>query len=158
MATNEEYNNTDVPKGQQEDHEQYISDRGEQLYGLQLRHADNMLRHLFLVNAGGAIAILSYLGTDSDKMDVICAKLSLLFFTLGIVFVGVVRAILLHRSFDYFELWQSDTEKYFKQEISWQNLVETDDSRTKGNCWEFRFGYISAGCFIIGCICGALGF
>lgn len=153
----EEYYNTETPKELLDSRNQYINERWSQLMILQSKYADEIIKYLFLVNSGGAIAVLSYLGTGSNMLDTFYAKMSLLSFALGIVFVGIVRAFLIHRSYNYLNAWQRDVQKYHKQEISWQELIALDDNRTKNSYWEFVFGYLSALCFIIGIVLGSIG-
>jgi hypothetical protein len=63
----------------------YTHQRWEQLNKLVLANSDRANRQLFFTNAGGAIAIMSFLGTKTDIPDVPMIYAALSCFIMGLI-------------------------------------------------------------------------
>ncbi len=135
-----------------------MEERPKQLWDLQWKCIDEALRYLFLVNSGGAIAVLTYLGTESTKIHASYAGGALSLFCLGIVLVGVIRISLFHRSRRLFESLRQDLKACAGGAMTVEAASSEDEKRSEGRIREILFGHASFICFILGLICGARGF
>src|SRR5689334_7672656 len=77
-------------------HFTYIDERWKQLNGLVKESAERANAYLLLTNAGGAGAMLAFLGANPDIRKFFVARLSLALFTIGIILVGILDAIAYH--------------------------------------------------------------
>ena len=132
----------------------YISTRWEQLHALEKSEGDRIFRYLFLVNAGGAIAVLSFIGTLGLVHLPSSTMTTLFSFGLGLILIGLSHAVRYYHFSSVFKHWQTDTGKFYESEIGWQELLNNDKTNTNSVlrlivqilCW------ISFSCFIYGCI------
>lgn len=134
----------------------YIDDRWKQLYGLQKEWGERALRYLMVTNGGGAIATLSFLGASPMARGALGPKVSLFFFIFGIFLVGVSTAKTFHHTSSLFTAWKADVGRYRTDKITWEHLQSQDDTRAKEDIWDYLIPYASFGCFIAGCISGAI--
>jgi len=58
---------TDISQQDSSERIRHIESRRSQLQPLRSKHAEEAMRFLFLVNSGGAAAVLGYLGTGTDR-------------------------------------------------------------------------------------------
>ena len=143
----------DVTDDMREIRNKYIDSRLAQLQNIAVESGDQALKYLFLTNAGGAVAVLAYLGSSSNSG--LSAKLTLVLFFIGILFVGFYRAYMVHYHESLFKSFSSLINQYYSESIGWAHLTETDESNVGNPIAPYIFGYISFGCFILGCIFGA---
>ena len=136
----------------------YINERWGQLNGLFKDYSDNALKYLFLSNAGGAAAVLGFLGASSEVRDALGPRVSLSFFLLGLIATGVLNAVLVHRIDFIFEQWRKNVDRYFSDEITWQQLTREDDQISWGNIKEYSIGYMAFFSFVIGSLIGVAQF
>jgi len=115
------------------------------------------MRYLFIVNSGGAAAILGYLGTGRDVIGHGLARWALCCFVLGIIFIGCVRWTLMLRSYCYCDAWERDALAHAQTQSGWEQFLNNDEKRTAGHRLEFIFGYLSIGGLIAGLVLGAIG-
>ncbi len=133
----------------------YIHQRWEQLYQLEKEWGDKAVKFLFLTNSGGAIASLSFLGTVTNQN--LWAKLALVSFIVGILFVAVIIARAHKHMSNLFEGYQKDVDLFYKDMLSVDELYKNDSKRVESFSWEYLFPYTSLGCFISGCALGGFG-
>lgn len=91
----------------------------------------------------------------------IALKSSLGIFSLGVIFAGIVTALLYHGCDGLLQCWRADTEKFYKDEITYDELCSNDKNRFQklsNPDWALRVSYSSFGCFIIGCCSTLIGF
>jgi hypothetical protein len=69
-----------------------INERWRQLHALEKEWAERAVQYLFLTNAGGAIATLSFLGASEKAFNRTGLKWSLALFVAGLILVGFVIA------------------------------------------------------------------
>lgn len=136
----------------------YINERWGQLNGLFKDYSDHALKYLFLTNAGGAAAVLGFLGTSSEAREALGPKLSLGVFLLGLIATGALNAKLVHRIDSIFQQWRKNVSRYFQDEITWQELTEEDDRISWGSTKEYALGYLAFGSFIVGSLIGVAQF
>jgi hypothetical protein len=135
---------------------EYISHRWSQLYKVSTKAADEAKKFLFLVNAGGAVAVLSFIGAKDNSAISLGTKWSLILFCLGIVAVGILHIRITHRLYDLFNDWRKNSSKYWNQEIGYNQLTTEDEQKTDSDKCEFIIGYVSAFFFLAGLIVGGI--
>ena len=153
---NKDYYNTRVPKETLETRNNFISERWEQLHEFYLKHSDETIKYLLYVNAGGAAISIGFMGASESIRSLICLRISLCFFAFGLICVGILRAILLHKIKYLFDNWRKDSEKYWNSQIGYSELTQKDDKRSESDWGAFVVGYISGGSFIVGLILGGV--
>ncbi|QHI67905.1 hypothetical protein [Tichowtungia aerotolerans] len=134
----------------------YISERWTQLHEVSTKAADETKKFLFIVNAGGAVAVLSFIGVNETSDIALGAKSALILFCLGVVSVGILHARITHRLYDLFTDWRENCSKYWNQEIGYTQLTTEDEKKTDSDKCEFVIGYISAAFFLAGLIVGGV--
>jgi hypothetical protein len=75
----------------------YIADTYKRYYENYIRCSDKVWTFLFTTNAGGAIAVLSFIGSSNITKSIL-PILSLCFYATGVILVGVLMALAYHRS------------------------------------------------------------
>lgn len=147
-----EYYNTSVPKEILKTRNDFIRQRWKDLNEFYLKYSDEIMKYLLYVNAGGAAMIIGFMGASESIRSLICLRIALCFFALGLICVGILRAILLHKIKYLFDNWRKDAEKYWNKNIGFTELTEKDDKRAESDWLAFIVGYISGGSFIVGLI------
>jgi hypothetical protein len=134
-----------------------INGRWGQLYGLEKEAAEQGIKFLFLTNAGGAVAVLSFIGTSDVVRLLIAPKIALGLFALGVVLNGVLLALRLHQFERLFKQWREDVDTYFKGDLDRDELYKRDNQRanTKMYVANYIVAHSSFICFIAG---GVIGF
>ncbi len=137
-----------------------IDERWRQLYELEREWADKAIKFLFLTNSGGAVATLSFLGGDNSNLSdlqILNLTISLILFTLGILFVGTAIARGYHYLRRLLEGYQKDASSFYKDLICYKHLEAEDDKRIDSFNFQFLFPYAAFLSFIIGCCFGGYG-
>jgi len=134
----------------------HINQRWMQLHELEKEWSERGLRYLLLTNSGGAVATLSFLGTSNGALNVSGVKISLALFVLGIFLVGVSTAKTYHHMSRLFESYKIGVDHYYTDQITWAHLHREDEKLAVEDKWDYIIPYISFGCFILGCVCGAV--
>lgn len=135
----------------------YIAERSSQLYTVLTTAADAAVSFLFLVNAGGAVATLSFLGTSATVRAMPTPKLALACFIAGLLLVGILRAFRVHDYQKAFNCWHKDYNNFVAGQLSWNQLVGNDETRSETSKWEYILGYASFTCIFGGAALGAYG-
>ena len=133
-----------------------ISDRWSELHGFYTKHADETMKYLFYVNAGGAGAVLGFMGSSDIIRKLFYVRISLCCFALGLICIGILRTLLTHRTKSFFDNWRKDVASYYETKISFTQLDENDNTRTESEMWPYLFGYLSGVSFIAGVIFGGI--
>lgn len=68
----------------------HIDQRWGQLYELEKEWGKEVIKYLMLVNAGGAVATLSFIGTSDAVRAAVTPKIALLLFFLGLLCSGFI--------------------------------------------------------------------
>ena len=104
--------------------EHFIEQREKQLQSITVTAVESGVRFLFTTNAGGAIAVLTYLGAiASNANQTQTLKSSLAYFFLGIILVGLYRAFLAETYGKMFKNFQLQTANYFSSEKEWESYI-----------------------------------
>jgi hypothetical protein len=135
---------------------EHINQRWKQLYELEKEWSERALKYLFLTNSGGAIATLSFLGASPSSINMCYTKLALSLFILGVVLVGISTAKTFHHMSDISKAWKADVDHYYSDKVTWDYLYAQDKLRAVPSKWDYAIPYASFGCFIFGCILGAI--
>lgn len=152
----DDYYQSDVESSALEGRDKYIMDRWDQLFA-HLREGFNyMINYLLIINAGGCLAMLSIMAASQTARDMLSVRLSAFFFAIGIIFIGVLRAIIVHRAARFFNIWRQDVKKYHSEEMSFSKMTANDDNRTQTAPIEFIIGYASAISFITAAVTAAI--
>ena len=137
---------------------QHIEGRWSQLYPLSKESGDSAIRYLFTTNAGGAVAVLSNLGSVAQNGGAPwSAKVALICFFTGLLFVGFYRVYIVHHHEGLFENYKRLVNLYYEDGIDWQQLLKADEEKVGNSKVPYVFGYLSFFSFISGCIAGAVG-
>ena len=131
-----------------------INERWGQLHALEKEWSEKAVQYLFLTNAGGAAAMLGFLGASETAFSRAGAKWSLAFFVLGLILVGFVIANTYYRMSGLFKDYKREVEKYFHDQISWEYLDAEDDKRAEDHFFDHLLPWASFALFIVGCIVG----
>jgi hypothetical protein len=117
---------------------------------------DRVLRYLFLTNAGGAIAVLSFMGASENVRAVSGPKWALGFFVVGLILLGILSAYQLYHSANLNAQWRRSLQQYLAGRITWDLLIEGDQERSYvvTSYFGYLFGYGSFICFCGGSVIG----
>ncbi len=134
----------------------FISARWAQLNALTKDWSDKAISYLMLTNAGGAVAVLSFMGS-SEVRAMAGPKIALGCFALGVICVGILVAKQLHRFEGFYKGYKRDSEQYLADRIEdWGTVVSRDEERVEASFWDYAWGYFAFILFIGGCGAGAI--
>ncbi|WP_309398413.1 hypothetical protein [Cerasicoccus maritimus] len=139
---------------QRQDH---INNRWSQLYELDKEWGKEAIKYLILMNSGGAVATLSFLGASADIRGTLPPKLALIFFFVGLVSSGCMVAYAYESMNRLFSHWQKDVEAHYMKELDYADLIKRDSSRVPSGKVDRILGYTGLTAFILGFIVGATG-
>jgi hypothetical protein len=133
-----------------------VTERRTEINTLRNQWIEKALRFLILTNAGGAVAVLSFIGNSDDARRMFGPRFALSCFAAGIVVAGIFIAIQFHRFDSIFRGYRSDSAKYFSDQIEWKELRKGDSHRSAPHSIDYVWPYFSFILFILGCIAGGL--
>jgi len=141
-------------KNTQQIHEyfEYIHDRRSFLTNLLMLQIERTLKYLFITNSGGAITVLSFMGTSESVRSMPGPKWSLVCFVIGIILLGILQAYQLHHSARLVSEWKKDINCYLSKSIDWNTLIKADDKRSYivTSLFGYACGYTAFICFLAG--------
>ena len=139
----------------------YISSRWSQLYELQKEWGTLAVKYIILLNSGGAVATLGFIGTSGASNVPMQAKWALLSFVSGIILGGIMIAHANHTISTRFKNWQVGVTQYreSKSDKRYDELIQHDEEALDYDDEEVdrNLGYAAFICFILGCAIGSLG-
>lgn len=136
----------------------HINNRWGQLHALAKETGDSAIKYLFTTNAGGAVAVLAYLGSIYGNGEpALSAKIALVLFFTGLLFVGFYKAYMVHDHEGLFNHYKTLVDEYYEGKIGWGALVKSDETKVGNSLIPYILGYISFATFIGGCVSGAVG-
>ena len=153
---NNDHYHSGVDKKFPESRGKYISERWEQLYNVSVKASHDAIQFLFLINAGGSVAVLGFMGASDAARRACETKTALIFFALGIIFVGIFHAINVHRLEYIFNQWRKNVSLYHNNEESYSKLTSEDEKRSCSIFLEYLFPYLSGIAFVVGLIFGGI--
>jgi hypothetical protein len=128
--------------------DRFITDRWNQLNELERDWADKVVRYLFLTNSGGAIAVLTYMGTQPEQAESAGARWMLVLFSLGVVLVGVLSVLTAHKINWMFTNWRRDVSDFWAGAIDYEVMTRNDSARSGVHMAQYVLGYSSFLCFL----------
>jgi hypothetical protein len=134
----------------------FISDRFSQIIESIDYWADLCVKYIIYINAGGAIAVLTFMGASSAVRDMIGSKLALLSFVFGLVAAGIVLAVGFYRMAHFQKSLKQDSAKYVSNEIDWEELLDNDAKRLEPSKWACLLGWGAFIFFGLGVIIGLI--
>jgi hypothetical protein len=135
----------------------YVKERWHQLYALLLDSVKVAINYLFIVNGGGCVAVLAFLGTEKAAGHKALLLVVLALFFVGLVLVGALN-ILRYRHFEKLERhWVTQSNKCRLGQITFDELLKADDAlvETGGNI--ANWGYTSFFFLLLAGLVGFLG-
>lgn len=137
---------------------EFINQRSEFLISYLSNTLEQVAKYLFVSNAGGAVATLSFLGAVEkfQSMPSCSLRISLISFAIGIVLVGCLRAQQYYRSEKLFDDWGSDVKSFLSGHLSWELMSQRDEERSKASRWGYVFAWGSFVCLISGIVSGGI--
>jgi hypothetical protein len=115
---------------------------------------------LFVANAGGAAAVLSFITEAVQRRQETAAILSLAFFVIGLVMSGVLRICYFYHSGLQLGQWIEGAERFRENKMPWEQLA--GDARKAENGiwfkWQIRSGWMSFGALVVALAIGLTGF
>ena len=147
----------DLDPDERKARENFIEHREKQLQNITVSAAETGVKYLFTTNAGGAIAILTYLGaiaTNPNPAQTL--KISLVLFFFGVILIGIYHVLLVETYGNIFKKFQESTKNYFADKKEWDEYFSEIQAHVKPNNIPRILLYTSFGCFIFGCVFGAL--
>lgn len=137
---------------------QYIEERWSQLSDLEAASVAEAWKYLTLVNAGGATATIALMGAlGTVRPEVLPSALFILsLFTVGLILVGIGRALSYYQANRLFTQWRKDVKQFYAQEVDFENLLSNDNHRCESfmRCkriyWAELVAWLSFFCIIVG--------
>jgi hypothetical protein len=135
----------------------YINARWAQLNALTKDWGDKAVSYMMLTNAGGAVAVLSFMGASYEARENWGPRIALVCFALGVIVTGILVAKQLHRFEGLYKGYKRDSEQYLADQIDdWGTVVSRDEDRTKASFWDYAWGSFAFILFIGGCVAGTV--
>lgn len=134
-----------------------VNRRWGQLYELEKEWGERVYKYLLLANSGGAVAMLSFLGTGKAT-HVMASQMALVAFVLGVIITGCGLARIYHRMEGLLSKYKRDVRQFFADEIDYGEVLQRDESRSdKEPIMAYILPYAAFGLFIGGCAVAAYG-
>lgn len=135
-----------------------INSRWRQLNELLLSVITDGIKYLFYVNAGGCVAVLTFLGT-SDNIR----QHSWPWWVLGLFFSGLVSVGFLnlfrYRTIESLQTsWQKNVSEFYTGELDFDDMTSQDNEQVEKSYWIVWFAYLAFICFIGGGVVGFCNF
>ena len=135
----------------------YIKERWEQLAELQQIWSERVIRYLMLVNAGGAVAVLAFMGAIASKGDryPIWASGMLVLFVLGLIAVGVLQIYSQHRHDWLYLQWRNGVTDFHEDKTTWFSMTSDDIKRSSRPIPFYVLVHLSFAMFLLASAVGA---
>src|SRR6266568_7268127 len=117
-----------MPFSQEPDHVRqyrfnFISARWAQLNQLTKEWTDKAISFLMLTNAGGAVAVLSFMGASEKVRGMLGTQVALCCLALGVICTGFLVAKQFHRFERLLAHYKKDSERYLTDQMEWDTLT-----------------------------------
>jgi hypothetical protein len=131
-----------------------INERWRQLHALEKEWAERAVQYLFLTNAGGAIATLSFLGASEKAFNRTGLKWSSALFVSGLILVGFVVAKTYYHMSGLFKHYRRAVDSYFHDQMTWDDMNRQDVRRSEDKFVGHVLPWAAFLFFALGCIVG----
>ena len=139
----------------------HVDTRWHELWNTQNKWLEEIVRTVTLANAGGAAAVLAFIGNSNLAKGMWQAPWALSFFLLGLVCILIFQLSGLHRVMNIFCWWRHETTKDYwaliENNDAWAALLKNDAQHHDTKWWQYLFGYGSFLSFCAGAVIGILG-
>ena len=153
----EEMKFTDMPEPLQIGSSQNIGMRFKDIIGVWNYWIEHCIKYISFTNAGGIIAILTFMNSRNIKA-VSWSGLALLLFVIGLILVGFIIASMFKHMRNSHGKMKIYAEKFYTGNIKWGEFIKEADKLTETNETAIWLGWISAWCFFIGLIIGIFSY
>lgn len=126
----------------------------KKVQGDSLSSFEAAINYLFLTNAGGAVAVLGFLGKAQTTAHWVGALVALALFGIGVALVGPIKAFRLHYFARRAKTWVEQSSRFFGGEIDWEELNKRYAAAAVEPRWPYAVGYLSFTCFVVGVVIG----
>ncbi len=143
------YSNTPIPLRAEKI--SYIKERLRELSRLCEEAELRVLRYLMFTNAGGATAVMGFMGASGKVRSLIGVKVALICFVFGLIIVGFLVALGFFHLKTILDDWDVGVVRYYNDKISWDELNKRVEG-TEKNPLIVLLAFCSFGCFVLGVI------
>ena len=150
--------NSDTPKHILTEYINRVDSRWKQLNDLVLSIVTDGIKYLFYVNAGGCVAIITFIGTADNVRQLDWPWYVLCSFFIGVVFVGLLNFSRYHVVEALLSNWQKDVGVFYQGNLDFDEMRHRDDNRVEKSRWILLFAYAAFLCFIVGGIVGFINY
>ena len=113
----------------------YVRGRWSQLAAADREARKDAIKFTAVINAGGAAAVLAFMGTVlKDRADLatsLSLRLSLLFFVVGVLFCAFAYFVTHLRLRGLFEQWRKDVGRFYADEVDFTTMRKDDVERSE---------------------------
>lgn len=136
----------------------YIRGRWNQLYSVSQETNKEAVKYVALVNAGGAVAMLAFLGTLYSASHPLTGSLliSLVFFVIGVALCGFSFGVEYRRVDRLFNNWRESVEEFYGDNTGFTRMVREDVARSEKPNDARLLLWSAWACFLAGCVSGFL--
>jgi hypothetical protein len=109
--------------------------RFDQLNGLVISNAEGAWQFLLAVNGGSAVAVLAFIGAVPALQRMRWPYVILATFVVGLVLVGIGRAIVLRQMQALLTTWNGNINKFYRDELDWPTVLSLDEVKVNDGDW-----------------------
>lgn len=146
--------NTATPQEIREEYISRVNSRWSQLNDLILSIITDGIKYLFYVNAGGCVAMITFIGTSEVIRQCEWPWTVLYLFFCGLISVGILNFSRYHIVDSLLVRWQKDVDVFYQGNLDFEDMSKEDDKRVEKSRWILLFAYAAFGFFIAGGIVG----
>jgi hypothetical protein len=149
-----------TPQDKKAERKKWIDERWTQFSDTAESWNEEGIKYLLAANAGAMAAALGLLGAMPHLREVLWPRVSLLFFALGLLAIGIYHLARFIQVTLLFWGWRNDVKKYLNEDsLTWNELTNNDEVRSKfGNVGVLLFAGLSFAFLIIGLIVATANF
>lgn len=146
-------NSTDTVKDCTNAHEDFINHRMGELKDILRKLAEGFIKFLFAAHSGGIIAVAAIIKIQESSVGTL-SKIALTSFVVGLLLTAILLLKMLLRMYKVDKAWHKNSNRWYKEEISWGELNDYDEALTKNDKLEFSLAITSFTIFSSGAVCG----
>lgn len=145
---------SEIPEEQWANHQKYVEDRWKDLSLHAHTWSKESLKIIFLTNAGGAVATLTFIGTASTVRAEGWPWIMLGFFCFALILLQIFHGAQYYKLNWMWDSYRRDVVALFSDKKDWEAAEADDEQRADRFLWLDIFP-ISAGlCFVIAVVIG----
>jgi hypothetical protein len=147
-----------VPEPIKSQTEEYIKRRFNEIVSIWNYWLEHCVKFISFMNAGGVIAILTFMGI-TKKIEIISLPgLALGLFVLGIFLDGILFSTMFNRMKNQYQNMNLEVADLFADKLDREDFLAKDQKRLELSKSAFFLGWGAAICFYIGVIIGLFSF